>query len=805
MKQIENSSNDFMSAYISNILNLGGLSAYEINIPKDIISFCGRNIILSLFGIEQSCYAVSWSEFLKTYCHPDDSKMLLKGISDIAYGASCGDNSVRIKKMSTPQWRLVYACANVATRDQSGSLELIQGMLVDVTGNNLQIKEPETVSDRFEDMLERIPLACIVINEDSSISQCNQEAVRLLGASDKQDILTSLFTKYSADVQADGQDSVTASRKILLNNIDKADSRFEWLHRHASGEIIPTEIILRSADFGGKRQIIAYGRDLRDIKQGILALQEQQRELIAARDLAQASERSKTAFLANMSHEIRTPMTAIIGMTAVAKKSGDIEKMTYCLEKVSDASDHLLGVINDILDMSKIESGKFVLSPTDFNLESMLARIADMMTYRINEKHQSFMIKVDNDVPKTIVSDQQRLTQVIMNLLSNANKFTSDDGEITLHISLAEPLQVATREAKLLIRVIDNGIGIDPDKIGSLFQSFEQADNTISRRFGGTGLGLAISKTIVELMRGEISVTSTPGNGSIFAFTMMTRQGIANSVTRIDPDIDLSTINIMVVDDAQIVLEYFSDIVTGVGIACRTAQSGAEAFKLVEEKKPDIMFIDWLMPEMDGIELTRQIRRKYGDGVVIIMVSASDWSEIQESAHSVGIDKFISKPLLASPIIDCINECLGGRAAMVDLPSDNEDEEKEIFKGKRLLMAEDVEINSEIVIAMTEGMGLEIVVAENGRIACEKFKSEPLLFDMILMDVHMPEMDGYEAARQIRKMNFEKAKKIPIVAMTANVFKEDVDRCLAAGMNDHLPKPINFSAFTKTLKKYLKR
>ncbi|MDL2205547.1 response regulator [Eubacteriales bacterium OttesenSCG-928-N13] len=649
------------------------------------------------------------------------------------------------------------------------------------------------------------PLACLIFNNNCEMIDCNLAALNLYGATSKEDLMENAFTKYSTRLQPNGLLSAEYGKQLVLDSFNNNNKKMEWNHRHANGEIIPVELIMKNIQWdGGERRVFAYGRDLREVKASWAAVRAQQKELIKARDAAQASERSKSEFLANMSHEIRTPMTAIIGMTEIGQKTDDVEKMKYCLKKVSDASDHLLGVINDILDISKIESGHFELSYTDFAIERMLMRITDMMTYRVDQKKQDFIIKVDSDVPSAIISDQQRLTQLIMNLLSNANKFTDEHGEIILHIGLAEPFNEITGEYKLLVEVQDNGIGISRENMNRIFNAFEQEDNTISRRFGGTGLGLVIGKTIATQMGGELWVESELGKGSKFSFTIITTQGIASAVKRINPNIDVSNVNIMVVDDSEMICDYFAQITSNVGIACTTATKPQKAFEIIQTVKPNIMFIDFLMPDMDGIELTRQIRKRYGDGVVVIMISGISKDTIEQEALKAGVDKFIAKPLLSSSIIDCINTCLGQSenvAAKIDASSDKESS----FAGRRVLMAEDVAINSEIVMAMLAPIGVEIDWAENGEIACEMFKANPLAYDLILMDIHMPKVDGFEATRRIRSMDIQKAKEIPIIALTANAFKEDVERCLDVGMNDHLAKPFNYDDFYEKISYYLKR
>jgi signal transduction histidine kinase len=391
-----------------------------------------------------------------------------------------------------------------------------------------------------------------------------------------------------------------------------------------------------------------------------------------ARNKSDIESRRKSVFLANMSHEIRTPMNAIIGMTTIGMSASDSSRKDYCFTKIQNASDHLLGVINDILDMSKIEANRFELSPEEFDFEKMLNKIIHIVNFRLDEKRQKLTVHIDHSIPRILIGDDQRLSQVLTNLLSNAIKFTDEQGVIRLSTRLVrEENGVCTVE----FSISDTGIGISPEQQAKLFRSFEQAESGTVRKYGGTGLGLAISKNIVEMMGGKIWVRSEPGKGSTFIFTIQIKKGV------------------QIKDKNDDYLQIMTD-----------------------EKKP---------------------------------------------------------------------------------------ESNTLFPGRRILLAEDVEINREIVLSLLEPTEMEIDCAENGLQAVQKFSKEPDKYDLIFMDIQMPEMDGYEATRRIRAMELPKAKNIPIIAMSANVFKEDVEKCLDAGMNDHIGKPLDFNDILNKLNIYL--
>ncbi|MGD9560006.1 MAG: response regulator [Oscillospiraceae bacterium] len=523
-------------------------------------------------------------------------------------------------------------------------------------------------------------------------------------------------------------------------------------------------------------------------------------KLNEARREAMESTHAKGEFLSRMSHEIRTPMNAIIGMTTIAQKTTDPAKIQYCLDKIDASSRQLLGIINDVLDMSKIDSGKFEIVPGAFDFEKMMQNVFNVVQVKLDEKHQDFHFDFGRVFTHKVVSDELRLSQVLINLLNNAVKFTPEGGRITLKVR-EEP--IGQGNSRLRVEVVDTGIGIDPDQQKNLFQSFEQADGSISRQYGGTGLGLAICKKIVNLMGGDIWVESELGKGSRFIFEVEIGWGeeIPQAVAVKKPS---KNMRILVVDDSEDVLEYFKNILGSFSLACDGASSGEKALEAVrasmDEGRPyDMIFVDWNMPGLNGGDTAREIRRLMNGDVVVVMISVADWSDIEQDAKSHGVTNFLSKPVLPSMLYNTIVQLTDNT-----LVTQSTEENRQVpdWHDKVILLAEDIDINREIIHSVLEETGVAIDDAENGAQAVEAFEKAPKRYDLILMDVQMPTMDGLAATRAIRELAAPQGQTVPIVAMTANAFKEDAQTCLDAGMNGHLAKPLDVDDLMKALADY---
>jgi len=520
----------------------------------------------------------------------------------------------------------------------------------------------------------------------------------------------------------------------------------------------------------------------------------------SALENAKAASRAKSSFLSNMSHEIRTPMNAIIGMTMIGKSAPSSEKKDYAFEKIEDASNHLLGIINDILEMSKIEAGKMELSVMVFNLEQMLQKVINIISFRIDEKRQKFTVHIDGDVPRLLIGDDLRLAQVITNLLSNATKFAPNGESVHLGVHL-DDVERGLYTIKFTVK--DTGIGISRDQQMRLFKSFEQAERGITRKYGGTGLGLAISKYIVELMGGKIWIESDLGKGTTISFTIQTRRGGENP--NYLPNVDRSSVRVLLVDDDLELHHNFENIAEQLQLRCDVASSGEEALRLAREEGPyDMHFIDWKLPDKDGIELARNIKALDADKPVVLMLSIVEWNTVEKDAKAAGVDDFLSMPLLASTLAECVGRHIGAGLLAEDAEDDSMFGLDETFPGRCILLAEDVEINREIVQAILEPTEIKIDCAVNGTEVVRMFREDPNRYDLIFMDLQMPEMNGLEATRHIRAIGSPKAKKVPIIAMTANVFKEDIEICIESGMNAHIGKPLVLGEVMEILRQYLR-
>lgn len=530
-------------------------------------------------------------------------------------------------------------------------------------------------------------------------------------------------------------------------------------------------------------------------------LKRQQKILQDALLVAQKANDAKRDFLSRMSHEIRTPMNAIIGMSAVAFNYLDDKKRTAdCLNKITFSSKHLLMLLNDVLDMSKIENGKLNIRQELFDLKNLVTSLADINYGLATAKGLAFEIVISGFKDEMLLGDSMRVNQILLNLLSNAIKFTPKGGSVRLEIRM---LRSASDKIWLRFIVKDSGIGMKKEFLEHLYEPFEQADNGIARKYGGTGLGMAITKNLVAIMDGTIEVESQEGAGTTFMVDL------PFGVSKVDKKTaaEMEEMRVLVVDDDNDTCEHAAVLLKGMGVNVDWALNGFEAIEKVRSaceddgRCYDVCFIDWCMPELDGIETARRMRRYVGPDVLIIIISAYDWSGIEEQAKAAGVNAFIAKPFFASNLYNTLLTV--SRKPELGFSAVGNKETYD-FGGKKVLLVEDNELNMEIASELLKFVNLQVEHAENGKVAVDIFRnSKEKEYALIFMDIQMPLMNGYDAARCIRSSEHPAAGTIPIIAMTANAFNDDVQAAFDAGMNGHLAKPIDVEVLYKTIARYI--
>ena len=517
---------------------------------------------------------------------------------------------------------------------------------------------------------------------------------------------------------------------------------------------------------------------------------------------AENASQAKSEFLSNMSHDIRTPMNAIVGMTTIAIANiNNQDQVEGCLKKIALSSKHLLGLINDVLDMSKIESGKMTLNMDQVSLREVMDSIVSIVQPQVKAKKQQFNVSIHDISTENVCCDGVRLNQVLLNLLSNAVKFTPEGGSIQISL-YEESSPKGDGFVRIHLHVRDSGIGMSPEYMEHIFESFTREDNTRVHKTEGTGLGMSITKYIVDAMGGTIAVHSEQGKGSEFRVTLDLEKAQIQEMDMVLPDW-----NMLVVDDDRQLCVSTAAALKSIGVRADWTLDGTSAIDMACRRHANhndyhIILLDWKLPDMDGIQTAQELRRRLGENIPILLISAYDWGEIEDRAKQAGINGFISKPLFKSTLYYGLRQYAGIPGEHGEHPDRRQLE----LSGRRILLAEDNELNWEIASELlTSNLGLSLDWAENGEICLEMFRqSEPGTYDAILMDIRMPVMTGYEATRAIRALDRPDAGTIPIIAMTADAFSEDIKRCLDCGMNAHVAKPIDVRDVARQLEKFIR-
>ena len=586
-------------------------------------------------------------------------------------------------------------------------------------------------------------------------------------------------------------DRLIASNLMELNKKDKISWTQEYLNNDI-GETRYLEITAYHTEFGSLKRIVIVISDRSEERK-------LQNALSASLEIAKNANAAKSNFLANMSHDIRTPMNAIVGYsTLLIKDADDKNKVIEIGKKITYSSQHLLSLINDVLDMSKIESGRTSLNSDKVDVSEVINNISEIVQVQTKSKKQSFEIKTKGNIPPYIYADKLRLTQILLNLLSNAVKYTEKNGTISL---VVEGYGNNGQTCHLRFIVSDNGQGMSREFIEKIFEPFSRETNSMTNKIQGTGLGMSITKSIIDLMGGTIDIQSELGKGSVFTVDLIFSVPLDENDDNFFADHEIT--RVLVGDDEIDVTENIQSILSDAGLECDAAIGGLEsvdkATRAYEDNNSyDVIILDWKMPDMDGVECVRRIRKEIGKDVPIFVLSSYDVSEIEDEAKKAGVDLFLPKPFFLSNFQRVLDTYYQNKANTEEEGNNSDD-----FSGVKILVAEDNEINAEIITELLDSIGIKCVIAEDGLEALRVFTEEsPDEFDMIFMDIQMPIMDGYESARRIRASNNTRAKSIPIIAMTANAFEDDVKASMASGMNAHISKPIDFERLKSIIKSF---
>ena len=699
-----------------------------------------------------------------------------------------------------------YLTNKVPMLDAQGNIYGMCGIATDITERKQAENEVKYINMMSDSALDLTKAGYWLIDySDPDYYTSSERAAAIFGEHPTQGYRYHLMDEwYSRIVDADPK-AAEVTGAIYAASLEGSIPRYDTIYpykRPIDGKIAWVRAIgniTRDAE-GKPRFMYGVSQDVTEIKQA-------EDEIKRAKEIAEEATKAKSDFLANMSHEIRTPMNAIIGMSHLALQTDLTPKQKNYIEKVDSAAKNLLGIINDILDFSKIEAGKMQFEKTDFYLEDVMEQIADLSVLKAQDKGLELLFDIGTDVPTALIGDPLRLGQVIINLVNNAIKFT-EEGEITVgvHKIADEPDGV-----RLSFEVKDTGIGLTEEQRGKLFSAFSQADASTTRKYGGTGLGLTICKKLVDMMDGEIGVESTYGEGSTFRFTAKFEIQTEQRALSISPE-DIRDLRILIVDDNASAREILQGILTSLKFDATSVSGGGEAIGELEqaqlEHKPyGLVLMDWMMPGMDGIETIKRIRAdaKLSHTPAFVMVTAYSREELLQKAQTeaVNVDGILVKPVSPSTLLDSILNALGKEVVKSSRRHEKENNYKEdaaALKGAYLLLVEDNAVNQELAIEILEEAGIKVDVANNGAEAVEKvFKTT---YDGVLMDCQMPVMDGFEATQKIREDS--RFSNLPILAITANAMAGDKEKVLEAGMNDHIPKPIDVTHLFAIMSKWIK-
>ena len=784
----------------------GGFFIYKAETPQELIY--ANHAVFDIFGCEdlEDFKALTGYTF-KGMVHPDDYQAMSESIANQIKQNDDNLDYVEyriIRKDGSVRWVDDYG--HYTMTDNYGGIYTV--FISDITEKRERTEEKQEEQNKLITALASDYWSVYYIELDKDEGVCYQSHPEIDEAlqTGEQFRYLETFTKYA-------REHITEEFRDEFLRFIQPDAIREALsdHRVISYRYIVRRNGVESYEmirFAGVRhpedredhQVHAVGACFSDVDAETRESLAQNKALSEALVAAEQANRAKTAFLSNMSHEIRTPMNAIIGLDNIALSDVDISNRTKgYLEKIGTSAHHLLNIINDILDMSRIESGRMIIQNGEFSFAKIMDQVSTIIGGQCHNKGLYFDCSISDSVSDYYIGDDMKLKQVLINILGNSVKFTDAGGKVSFRV---EELARFDGNSTLRFTISDTGIGMSQEYLPRIFDAFTQEDSSATNLYGSTGLGMPITKSLVELMNGTIEVESEKGVGTTFTVTLTmkisSRKADENS-QELAPD----QMAVLVIDDDPVACEHAKLILGQVGVSCDIATSGAQGLEMVKlhharRESYNLILVDWKMPEMDGIETTRQIREVVGAESAIIILTSFNWDDVADEAKTAGVDTFVPKPLLASNVLDEFREAFKKK---------NDAEKKEVIslKGRRVLLAEDVTINAEIMIMVLSMRDMEVDHVENGQLAVESFREHPEgYYDVILMDMRMPVMDGLTAAKTIRATDRPDAKKIPIIALTANAFDEDVQRSMQAGLNAHLSKPVEPEALFSTLESLLK-
>jgi len=655
---------------------------------------------------------------------------------------------------------------------------------------------------RFAAVFEHAAASYLFFDPQRGVTHCNPATLKLFGTSDPHVLLGRIpwFPGLSTELQANGRPSREQALEDLQQHTRTGQRvrTFEWRFRGLDGRAFDAEVSVIALEWAGTPEFCA-------VIQDITARKQLQAATERAREAAEAASQTKSSFLANMSHELRTPMNAIIGMTHLALEDGLPDKQRDYVEKAHGSARNLLQILNDILDVSKIEAGQMALERIDFELESVVGEMADVLGLKADEKHLELLFSAAPDLPRRLIGDPTRLRQVLVNLGSNAIKFT-EKGEVTVGM---EVVDLQTDSVELHGWVRDTGVGLTAEEISRLFQPFVQADSSTTRRYGGTGLGLVISRQLVERMGGKLWVESVPGAGSTFHFSARFGRSAPRAPARAWMANELRGRRALLVDDNTAALDVLGSMLESLGVIVDRADSGVQALQMVDADPTAYTWflIDWKMPGMDGIECARRIFEKHPLlRPCILLVTAFARDDALRASAGVPLAGVLHKPVTPSSLHDALVQArriepaapIAARRVTDNPPLAQAVRQR--LAGARVLLAEDHPLNQQLACELLRRVGIEVVVAKDGREALDKLAAEGP-FDGVLMDCQMPVMDGYDATRELR--SHTEWQNLPVIAMTASALAEDRERALASGMNAHITKPIHIESMLRTMAQWI--